>query len=294
MTFVQVMPGMHGELDSENQRDRAVDGVPMPHKQQGGSRLHGRQKASLPARPLITVITSTYNAAAHLPSVVKSIRDQTYENIEWIVVDGASEDGTLDILRQNEDVIDYWVSEPDKGIYDAWNKGLRLAEGEWICFLGADDEIISDAIEVMVKIGTSSPIPLDFVCGKVELYRGPSLIRTIGKPWSWRRFKKYMCVAHTGAMHSATYFNRHGVFDNSFRISGDYEILLRAGPQLKTAFVPKVLARMQVGGESNRSSAVFQEALRARLMHAVTTPWVGRLDAVWAECKWNIRRLFGL
>ncbi len=271
-----------------------VDGFPISSELKGGARLHGAQKGSMADKPLVTIITSTYHAAEHLPTAIESIREQTYGNVEWIVVDGASKDGTLDILRQNEDVIDYWVSEPDKGIYDAWNKGLSLARGEWILFLGADDQIVSDAIEVMVKVGTSSPIPLDFVCGKVELYRGPSLIRTIGKPWSWRRFKKYMCVAHTGAMHSASYFDRHGVFDNSFRISGDYEVLLRAGARLKAAFVPKVLARMQVGGESNRSSAVFQEALRARLMHAVTTPLAGRVDAVWAECKWNIRRLFGL
>lgn len=283
--------GLGKILNSTNEHTHDTVGLA---KREGGARLQGVRKESAPGKPLVSIITSTYNAAEHLPYVIKSIREQTYDNVEWIVVDGASQDRTLDILRQNEDVIDYWASEPDNGIYDAWNKGLRLAQGEWICFLGADDRIVSDAIEVMAKVGTSSPIPLDFVCGKVELYRGPSLIRTIGKPWSWGRFKKYMCVAHTGAMHSATYFDRHGVFDDSFRISGDYEVLLRAGAQLKAAFVPKVVARMQVGGESNRSSAVFQEALRARLMHAVTTPWAGRVDAVWAECKWNIRRLFGL
>lgn len=283
--------GLGKILNSTNEHPDDTVGLA---KREGGARLQGVRKESVPGKPLVSIITSTYNAAEHLPYVIKSIREQTYDNVEWIVVDGASQDRTLDILGQNEDVIDYWASEPDNGIYDAWNKGLRLAQGEWICFLGADDRIVSDAIEVMVEVGASSPIPLDFVCGKVELYRGPSLIRTIGKPWSWRRFKKYMCVAHTGAMHSATYFDRHGVFDDSFRISGDYEVLLRAGAQLKAAFVPKVVARMQVGGESNRSSAVFQEALRARLMHAVTTPWAGRVDAVWAECKWNIRRLFGL
>lgn len=281
-------------LNHGNQYARTPTGFPLPEKQEGGARLQGVQKESVSGKPLVTIITSTYNAAEHLPAAIKSIRGQAYGNVEWIIVDGASKDGTLAILQQNEDVIDYWVSEPDSGIYDAWNKGLRLARGEWICFLGADDQIVSDAIDAIVNVAKSSTIPLDFVCGRVELYRGATLIRTIGKPWSWRRFKKYMCVAHTGAMHSALYFQHHGEFDNSFRISGDYEVLLRAGDSLKAGYVPRVLARMQVGGESNRSRAVFQEALRARLMHAVASPWVGRINAVWAECKWNIRRLVGL
>jgi len=244
--------------------------------------------------PLITIITSTRNAAKHLPALIESIRGQNYGNIEWIVVDGASTDGTQGVRMQNEDVIDCWISEPDRGIYDAWNKGIRLARGEWICFLGADDQIASDAIESMLNVDKASSTPLDFVCGRVELYRGPYLIRTIGKPWSWCRFRKYMCVAHTGAIHRASFFVRYGGFDDSFRISGDYELLLRADDELKAGYVHRVLARMQVGGESNRSRAVFEEALRARLMHAVTNPVIGRISAVWAECKWNIRRLIEL
>ncbi|MBQ0799698.1 MAG: glycosyltransferase [Porticoccaceae bacterium] len=281
---------MNQEINGAQAPDSAAGAIAM----EGSVDLANKKNRSGPDRPLVTIITSTYNAAEHLPSAIKSIRNQSYSNVEWIVVDGASKDGTLDILRQNQDVVDHWVSEPDAGIYDAWNKGLRLAHGEWVWFLGADDEMVTDAIEVMMEVVRNSPIPLDFVCGKVELYRGPSRIRAIGKPWSWRRFKKYMCVAHTGAMHRASYFDRYGEFDDSFRISGDYEILLRAGAELKAGFTQNVLARMQVGGESNRNPIVFQEALRARLKHAVTSPWGGRVDALWAECKWNIRRFFGL
>lgn len=260
-------------------------------KLKGGSCLLGPKKVSKPGKPLVTIITSTYNAAEHLPDVIKSIREQAYDNVEWVIVDGASLDGTLDILRQNEDVIDFWVSEPDKGIYDAWNKGLQLAHGDWILFLGADDQILPDAIESMIHVANESPEPLDLISGKTQLCRGTVQRRIVGKPWTWARFRKYMCVAHVGAMHNAAYFKRYGEFDNTFRIAGDYELVLRAGPDLKVGFVDKVLVRMEIEGISNQNAAVFRETLRARLKHGVSTRFGGLVASAWARFKWNIRRL---
>lgn len=256
----------------------------------GGARLQNSKKFSEPGKPLVTIITSTYNAAEHLPTAIKSIREQNYENVEWIVVDGGSRDGTLDTLQQNEDVVDYWISEPDNGIYDAWNKGLRLARGDWILFLGADDQILPDAIESMVNVANESPASLELISGKAQLYSGTVQRRIIGRAWSWARFKKYMCVAHTGSMHNANYFKRYGEFESTFRIAGDYELLLRAGPNLKTGFVNKVVVRMEVGGVSNQNAAVFRETLRARLRHGVTTRFVGEISVAWAWFKWHIRR----
>lgn len=267
------------------------DGSSMNVRQEGGARLHGVQKESVLGQPLVTIITSTRDAVKYLPAAIRSVREQTYGNIEWIVVDGASKDGTLDILRQNEDVIDYWISESDQGIFDAWNKGLRLARGEWVSFLGADDQLLPDAIETMVNVANESPVPLDLVSGKVQLCSGSVKRRIIGKPWVWDRFRKYMCVAHVGAMHNAAYFKRYGGFDSTFRIAGDYELLLRAGPDLKAGFVDKVLARMEFGGISNQNIAVFRETLNARLKHGASSRFGGTMGLAWAWCKWKIRRL---
>lgn len=244
-------------------------------------------------KPLVTIITSTYNAAAHLPSVIRSIREQTYDNIEWIVVDGASTDGTLDIIRQNEDVVDRWISEPDKGIYDAWNKGLGLAKGEWVCFLGADDRLSPDAIAAMLSCASAAEEPLDFISGRVALFRDRKQTRTIGRPWVWSDFRRYMCVAHTGAMHRASYFQRYGGFDTSYRISGDYEILLRAGRDLRAGFVDSVVAYALLGGISNREKKVFRENLKAKLCHGASTPLVAGLFMVWARVKWTLRNFLG-
>lgn len=242
-------------------------------------------------KPLVSIITSTLNATEHLPAAIKSIQAQAYDNFEWIIIDAGSTDGTLELIQQHDDIIDYWVSEPDRGIYDAWNKGLRVARGEWVCFLGADDLIMPDAISNMLAFEALSPERLDFICGRVDMYDGDVLLRTIGRPWEWSRFKQYMSVAHTAALHRMSYFKRYGEFDASFRISGDYEMLLRSGPELKTGFVDSVVARMQIGGQSNGNVVVFKDALRARLMHNLTTPALGYAHAKWSQFKWHIRRL---
>jgi hypothetical protein len=96
-------------------------------------------------------------------------------------------------------------------------------------------------------------------------------------------------------LHNASYFKRYGEFDTSFKITGDYEMLLRAGSNLKVGFVDTVVAKMQMGGLSNANSKVFQEALRARLVHNLTTPILGTIHAKWSEIKWRVRRIvFGI
>ncbi|MBC2732254.1 MAG: glycosyltransferase [Thiobacillus sp.] len=280
-------------VNSQIEDTRADGSAIRTVRHEGGLRLKGKRTEPTLAKPLITIITSTYNAAEHLPTALKSIREQTYDNVELIVVDGGSRDGTLDILRENEDVIDYWISEPDKGIYDAWNKGLRLAQGEWICFLGADDRLMPDAIESMVTCTLTSQRSLEFVSGRVKLFRDGKAGRTIGRPWNWPEFRRYMCVAHTGAMHRSSYFKHYGEFDTLYRISGDYEILLRAGSNLRAGFVDKVLTHAVLGGVSNREKAVFRENLRAKLSNGTCNRFWGAAFMVWAQFKWSVRRLLG-
>jgi glycosyltransferase involved in cell wall biosynthesis len=105
----------------------------------GGLRTKGITKQSQPTMPLITVITVVRNGEKTLEQTILSVVNQTYGNIDYIIVDGASTDGTLDIIRKYEDKIDYWQSEPDEGIYSAMNKGIDLADGEWINFMNSGD-----------------------------------------------------------------------------------------------------------------------------------------------------------
>src|SRR5882757_1455688 len=100
----------------------------------------------MPDAPLISIVTSTYNAAAGLPYTMRSIFRQTSLDYEWIVIDGGSTDGTVDLLKQYQDMPLFWISEKDRGIYDAWNKACRIARGQWLIFLGAGDELASASV----------------------------------------------------------------------------------------------------------------------------------------------------
>ena len=184
---------------------------------EGGLRTAGQVKSSQPGRPLVTIVTSTMNAAQALVPTIRSVAEQTYANIEHVIIDAASTDGTLQVLQDHSHLVAYWISERDSGIYDAWNKGVRFARGEWIAFVGAGDRLLPDAIEQLLNAAMAAP-ELDFISGRVDLYQGERFIRSVGRPWRWDISKKYMGVAHPGALHSADYFARYGQFDASLRI----------------------------------------------------------------------------
>ena len=126
--------------------------------------------------PLISVITVSYNAVTTIEQTILSVINQTYSNIEYIIIDGGSTDGTVDIIRKYADRIAYWVSEPDKGIYDAMNKGTKKANGEYIAFLNSDDWYELDAVSIIAQ----------FADGKNDLYQVLlSYIRMIYFICSW-------------------------------------------------------------------------------------------------------------
>ena len=129
----------------------------MIDRQEGGARLRLGSKHDGSGMPLISIVTVTFNAIQHLPDTLKTIRAQDYPNVEWIVIDGGSKDGTTDFLRANEDVIDYWVSEPDRGMYDALVKGFERANGEILCWLNAGDMFLLGALSTVVEVFQTHP-----------------------------------------------------------------------------------------------------------------------------------------
>ena len=179
--------------------------------------------------PKFSIITVTYNAGAVLEDTIQSVITQTYRNMEYIIVDGGSKDHTLDIINRYREHIHTLVSEPDKGLYDAMNKGIRLATGDYLCFLNAGDELHEDdTLQLMVHSITGTELP-DVLYGETAIVdeEGHFLrMRRLSAPenLNWKSFKDGMLVCHQA------FFPRRELaepYDLRYRFSADFDWCIR-------------------------------------------------------------------
>jgi glycosyltransferase involved in cell wall biosynthesis len=253
----------------------------------GGRRLRGDVAVGFPAAPLVSVITAVFNGQTHVANCLESVLGQDYTNIEHIVLDGGSTDGTTDVLRTYDDRIALWKSETDCGVYDAWNKGLREAHGEWICFLGIDDEFLPGAVSAYIKLAARRP-DAEYLSSRVRWVHPPRYNRVIGSPWNWKTFSRCMCTAHVGSMHRRSLYERLGEYDTSYRSAADYELLLRARGELRAAYMPDITVMMRAGGISD-SRPALAEARRAKILTGSRNPALAALEYQIAIAKQFLR-----
>lgn len=214
---------------------------------------------SIARSPMITIITSTFQAAKDLPITAASIRSQTYKNVQWIIADGGSSDGTVEWIQANLDVVSDWFSSPDRGIYDAWNKALPHALGEWIQFLGAGDELAApDVLERFAPVLESAHPKHDLVYGRLQFIAGSrrEVVEEVGVDWSemkgkWEVMRPKLPV-HPEVFHHRSLFLGLEPFDLRFSIAADSHFLLRAIAIKEPLYHPVVVDRMLVGGTSAR------------------------------------------
>ena len=213
-------------------------------------------------KPFFSIIVAVYNAAETIEHCIHSIAKQSFKNYELLVIDAKSKDGTVDLIKKNTEKIDYWISEKDQGIHQAWNKAIKMASGEWVLFLGADDfllnkDILNRAFKVLNRLDSSILIAY----GKVALIDNNSNIFSIaGKPWPevQNQFKHKMSIPHQGTFHRREFFTIYGNFNESFKIAGDYEILLRHLKNHKPFYISNIiLTGMRQGGLSNKVENIF-------------------------------------
>ena len=182
---------------------------------------------------LISIITASYNSKNTIEKTIKSVINKKTQNIEYIIIDGGSSDGTVDIIYKYKKNIDYYISEKDNGIYDAWNKGIINSRGKYIAFLGSDDLLCENYFDVYIpEVLKNSNI--DYISTKMFIKENNKIF---GKPWNWVNFRKTMNVVHPGSLHNRDLFYKHGLYDINFKIAGDYEFLLRIGADLNSIFI---------------------------------------------------------
>lgn len=247
-----------------------------------------------------TVITATYNSRKTIVRTLDSLLNQTLLDFEYIIIDGNSNDGTLDIVKayekkfQEKEIAFKWVSESDSGIYDAWNKGLKLANGQWISFLGSDDYYLDNALENYKELLSVTDEPLDWIYSNVLFVKDENNKRLLDSVWSWKDFRRNIKItpAHVGSFHNKSFFKKYGEYDTTFKIAGDYEILLRPKNNLKTAKIEKTTAVMDGGGVSNNMIVkVFKETLKAKKETAGVSLFTCYFDYYFSLSKFEIKRI---
>ncbi len=206
----------------------------------------------------VSIITVVYNGAATIRDTIESVLGQDYAEVEYIVIDGASRDATVEIVRSYGDRISCFISEPDAGIYDAMNKGIVRATGEVIGLLNADDVYDTTGVlsQVMQKFRTEAT---DAVYGDLLYVDGqdPSIVRRTWRAGTYRKgqFLAGWMPPHPTFFIRQTWYEKHGGFRLDMGTAADYELMLRMAHKhgAKLSYVQNVLVHMRTGGASNRS-----------------------------------------
>lgn len=234
---------------------------------EGGLRLQGVEKASRPGEPLVSIVTICLNSAATLEQALASVRAQTWPNIDYVVVDGGSTDGTLDIIRRHADAIDYFVSEPDAGLYQAMNKAVSLARGDYVLILNSDDWYEPDAVSTLLQARQYSG--RDFVSALARYVDGDGKEVEVLRSMPFDAgIRLRMPLRHETMLLSAALYEEFGPYDDSYRVIADFDLTMRLFDGGVTHYeVPRPLLNFRTTGVSSiDTTRLFAE--RRRLLGA--------------------------
>ena len=227
-------------------------------------------KKSEKGKPLVSIITVVRNGEKYLEQTIQSVLNQTYENIEYIIIDGASTDGTLNIIRKYDDQIAYWMSEPDGGIYDAMNKGIGLSSGEIIGIINSDDWYKEDAVSKVIVEFRKLP-NISIFHGDMGRYALSGELDRVVVPMYPRMSLIYGCTINhpTCFVDIKTYQQLRG-FNLSLDLASDYEFLLRVWKSGGNFYyINSVLTNFRLGGYSSNFIKSAVQAHKARCLNGI-------------------------
>ena len=217
----------------------------------------------------ISIITVCYNSATTIRDAIQSVLSQNHPDIEYIIIDGNSQDGTVEIIKSFGKKIDHWISEPDKGIYDAMNKGIALATGEVVGILNSDDFYFDHSILSKVADAFSDE-KVDSIFGDLIFVDPVDLNKVVrrysSKGWNPERFAWGFMPAHPTFFVRRKYYEQFGLFKTDYKIAADYEILIRLlyVHKLSYRYLPLTMVKMRKGGVSSngiRSTIVLNDEI---------------------------------
>lgn len=208
-------------------------------------------------KPYISIVTATYNSVLLLQRCIDSVANQTFKAVEHIVIDGASTDGTIEIIKNNKKYLSYWISEPDTGVYSAWNKAIPHIKGEWVLFLGSDDFLANHLVLETMLPHLEKAYPVNrLVYGKfLAINKKEEVLFVEGLPWEVLKKKHRKAGIAIPPFQStflhASLFNENGKFDEKYQICGDYKFVAREIRARDPIFIPVEVTKFALGGLSS-------------------------------------------
>jgi glycosyltransferase involved in cell wall biosynthesis len=242
--------------------------------------------------PLISVITVVYNGARTLEATIESVITQTYPNIEFVIIDGDSKDETLSIIRKYEDQITRWVSEKDEGIYDAMNKGLDMAQGDYICFMGSDDVFYNKEV-VATVFAQEAARQADLVYGNVKSESFSGVYDGVFD------FAKLLDrnICHQAIFYRKQLFQQLGKYNKKYKALADWEFNIRCflQPGIRLQFVDLVVAQFGVGGVSAQHDPLFlRDIIIPEKLRLLNEKLISLVSPVQYDRWWRLIRNAGI
>ena len=239
-------------------------------------------------KPKVSVITVVYNGIAHLEQALLSVIEQEYKNVEHIVIDGGSTDGTVDLIKKYEPHLAYWVSEKDSGIYNAMNKGWKKASGDLIAILNADDYYLPGALQQVADCYADQQADV--------IYGNLTKLRTIGKENFFKEItpnielmEKTMGIFHPSSFVKRSVYEELDGYNETYQLSSDYDFLLRAyQKKYHFLYLNQSLAVFRIGGVSNTNCDSYKEGYEILKIHS--PKHADAMYTAWENCKKKRKR----
>jgi glycosyltransferase involved in cell wall biosynthesis len=205
----------------------------------------------------ISIIIATNNSGHILENTIESLLNIQNVTFEIIIIDNLSIDNTVKIIDKYRNQISYYISEPDTGIYNAWNKGLKVAKGHWISFIGSDDIILKEAYSKMLLLAGNNT---NFISGKIYLENNQKH-KVIGQMFDFNKIETYQNFCHIGSLTKRELFLLHGNFNEKYKISGDYEFYLRNRKFIIPEFYNDIITKSGYGISQNSNVPIIENYL---------------------------------
>lgn len=237
--------------------------------------------------PLFSIITVVYNGEDHIEECIQSVLDQNYSNIEYIIIDGGSTDNTNTIIEKYSSKLSYYVSEPDKGIYDAMNKGLKKATGDFIGILNADDYFFKNTTLEVVNAFSSSNA--DVIYGDIQKLKIiDSKKYFITEKPDLNNIERTMSIFHPATFIKRSVYDSIGYFDTKYRFSADYDLIYRIYKKAcKFHYLETVLTVFRTGGASALNCSSYEEGLQILIKNK--SPYINDMKNDLEKCRHNVR-----